>query len=44
MVTLIKDLKVKGSTSVAKVCTKVKIYRLVDGDHNIDCKIMVSEQ
>ncbi len=39
MVTLIKDLKVKGSTSVAKVRTKVKINRLVDGDPNIDCKI-----
>jgi len=37
--TLIKDLKVKGSTSVAKMGTKVKINRLVDGDHNIDCKI-----
>jgi len=39
MVTLIKDLKVKGSSSVAKVGTKIKINRLVDGDHNIDCKI-----
>lgn len=39
MVTLIKDLKIKGSSSVAKVGTKVKINRLVDGDHNIDCKI-----
>ncbi len=38
-VTLIKDLKVKGSSSVAKMGTKVKINRLVDGDHNIDCKI-----
>ena len=38
-VTLVKDLKVKGSSSVAKVGTKVKINRLVDGDHNIDCKI-----
>ncbi|MCE9688092.1 alkylphosphonate utilization protein [Shewanella sp. AS16] len=38
-VTLIKDLKVKGSSTVAKVGTKVKINRLVDGDHNIDCKI-----
>ncbi len=38
-VTLIKDLKVKGSSSVLKVGTKVKINRLVDGDHNIDCKI-----
>ena len=39
MVTLIKDLKVKGSSSVAKVGTKVKINRLVDSDHNIDCKV-----
>ena len=39
MVTLVKDLKVKGSSSVAKVGTKVKVNRLVDGDHNIDCKI-----
>ena len=38
-VTLIKDLKVKGSSSVAKMGTKVKINRLVEGDHNIDCKI-----
>ena len=38
-VTLIKDLKVKGSSSSAKIGTKVKINRLVDGDHNIDCKI-----
>lgn len=38
-VTLIKDLKVKGSSSVAKVGTKVKIIQLVEGDHNIDCKI-----
>lgn len=39
MVTVIKDLKVKGSSSVIKVGTKVKIMRLVDGDHDIDCKI-----
>ncbi|MBF0273131.1 MAG: alkylphosphonate utilization protein [Magnetococcales bacterium] len=39
MVSLIKDLKVKGSSSVVKVGTKVKINRLVEGDHNIDCKI-----
>ncbi|MBF0622661.1 MAG: alkylphosphonate utilization protein [Magnetococcales bacterium] len=38
-VTLIKDLKVKGTSTVAKIGTKVKINRLVDGDHNIDCKI-----
>ena len=36
---MIKDLKVKGSSFVAKVGTKVKINRLVDGDHNIDCKV-----
>lgn len=38
-VSVIKDLKVKGSSSVVKVGTKVKNIRLVDGDHNIDCKI-----
>jgi protein PhnA len=38
-VTLIKDLKLKGSSSVIKVGTKVKNIRLVDGDHDIDCKI-----
>ncbi len=38
-VTVIKDLKVKGSSSVIKVGTKVKNIRLVDGDHDIDCKI-----
>lgn len=38
-VTLIKDLKVKGSSSTVKVGTKVKINYLVEGDHNIDCKI-----
>ena len=38
-VTLIKDLKVRGSSSVVKVGTKVKNIRLVDGDHDIDCKI-----
>jgi len=38
-VTVIKDLKVKGSSSVLKQGTKVKSIRLVDGDHNIDCKI-----
>lgn len=39
MITVIKDLKVKGSSSVVKVGTKVKIIRLVDGDHDIDCRI-----
>jgi protein PhnA len=38
-VTVIKDLKVKGSSLVVKVGTKVKIIRLIDGDHNIDCKV-----
>jgi len=38
-VTVIKDLKVKGSSSVLKMGTKVKSIRLVEGDHNIDCKI-----
>ena len=38
-VTVMKDLKVKGSSSVVKVGTKVKNIRLVEGDHNIDCKI-----
>ncbi|HRJ24276.1 zinc ribbon domain-containing protein YjdM [Thauera mechernichensis] len=38
-VTVIKDLKVKGSSTVVKVGTKVKSIRLVDGDHDIDCKI-----
>ena len=38
-VVVIKDLKIKGSSSVVKVGTKVKNIRLVDGDHNIDCKI-----
>lgn len=38
-VTVIKDLKVKGSSSVLKMGTKVKNIRLVDGDHDIDCKI-----
>ncbi len=36
-ITVIKDLKVKGSSSVVKVGTKVKNIRLVDGDHDIDC-------
>ncbi len=38
-VTVIKDLKVKGSSQVVKGGTKVKNIKLVDGDHNIDCKI-----
>ncbi|CAA0102317.1 Uncharacterised protein [Zhongshania aliphaticivorans] len=38
-VTLIKDLKIKGTSTTAKIGTKVKIGRLVEGDHNIDCNI-----
>jgi protein PhnA len=38
-ITVIKDLRVKGSSLVVKVGTKVKGIRLVDGDHDIDCKI-----
>ncbi|MFF2754125.1 zinc ribbon domain-containing protein YjdM [Psychrobacillus sp. NPDC058041] len=38
-VAIIKDLKVKGSSSTLKIGTKVKSIRLVEGDHDIDCKI-----
>jgi len=38
-VTLIKDLKVKGTSSAIKVGVKVKNIRLVEGDHDIDCKV-----
>ena len=38
-VTVIKDLKLKGSSLVVKVGTKVRNIRLVDGDHDIDCKV-----
>ena len=38
-VILVKDLKVKGSSAVIKVGTKVKNIRLIEGDHDIDCKI-----
>ncbi len=38
-VTVIKDLKVKGATGAIKQGTKVKNIRLVEGDHNIDCKV-----
>lgn len=38
-VTVIKDLKVKGSSSVVKVGTKIRNIRLVDGDHDVDCRI-----
>jgi protein PhnA len=36
---VVKDLKIKGSSQVLKVGTKVKGIRLVDGDHDIDCKV-----
>lgn len=38
-VTVIKDLKIKGSSAVVKVGTRVRNIRLVAGDHDIDCKI-----
>ncbi|MFD1205378.1 MULTISPECIES: zinc ribbon domain-containing protein YjdM [Sporosarcina] len=38
-VSVIKDLKIKGSSSIVKMGTKVKNIRLVEGDHDIDCKI-----
>ncbi|MBI1921855.1 MAG: alkylphosphonate utilization protein [Geobacter sp.] len=38
-VTVIKDLKIKGSSLVVKVGTKVRNIRLIEGDHDIDCKI-----
>jgi protein PhnA len=38
-VTVIKDLKIKGSSAVVKVGTKVRNIRIVSGDHDIDCKI-----
>jgi protein PhnA len=38
-VTVIKDLKLKGGGGVVKIGTKVKNIRLVEGDHDIDCKI-----
>jgi protein PhnA len=37
-VTLIKDLKVKGSSTTLKVGSKIKGIRLVSGDHEVDCK------
>lgn len=37
-VTLIKDLKVKGSSTILKVGTKIKGIRLISGDHEVDCK------
>ncbi|WP_420024031.1 zinc ribbon domain-containing protein YjdM (plasmid) [Cereibacter azotoformans] len=38
-VTVIKDLKLRGSSQVIKVGTKVRGIRLVDGDHDIDCRL-----
>ena len=38
-VTVVKDLKVKGSSLVVKIGTRVKNIRLVEGDHDIDCRI-----
>lgn len=38
-ITVIKDLKLKGSSTVVKVGTKVKNIKLVEGDHNIDCRV-----
>lgn len=38
-VTIVKDLKVKGASGPLKVGTRVKSIRLIDGDHNIDCRI-----
>ena len=38
-ITVIKDLKIKGSSAVVKTGVKIKIIRLVDGDHDIECKI-----
>lgn len=37
--TLAKDLKVKGSSAVLKIGTKIKVNRIVNGDHNIDCRV-----
>jgi protein PhnA len=38
-ITVIKDLKIKGSSATVKVGTKIRIIRFTDGDHDIDCKI-----
>jgi protein PhnA len=38
-VVVVKDLPVKGASTALKAGTKVKNIRLVDGDHNIDCRI-----
>jgi protein PhnA len=37
--TLIKDLKVKGSSRILKIGTRIKVNSIVEGDHNIDCKV-----
>jgi protein PhnA len=37
--TLIKDLKVKGSSTVLKIGSRIRINRIVEGDHNIDCRV-----
>ena len=37
--TLVKDLKVKGSSIVLKIGTKATIKRLLEGDHPLDCKM-----
>jgi protein PhnA len=42
-VVLIKDLKVKGSSTTLKMGTKVKSIRLVDGDHEVDCKTDIGQ-
>ncbi len=38
-ISVIKDLKIKGSSQTIKIGTRVKNIRIIDGDHNIDCKI-----
>jgi len=38
-VTIVKDLKVRGASSALKAGTKVRNIRLVEGDHDIDCRI-----
>jgi protein PhnA len=38
-VTVIKDLKVKGSSMTLKAGTKIKNIRIVEGDHDVDCKV-----
>ncbi|OGT81013.1 MAG: alkylphosphonate utilization protein [Gammaproteobacteria bacterium RIFCSPLOWO2_02_FULL_61_13] len=38
-ISVLKDLKVRGASSVVKMGTRVKGIRLVEGDHDIDCRI-----